>query len=148
MKRLSLLSTLVAFAVVAVADGGDDTLRYYIEKAELVAVASIVSVATLGIKEEGVQPYSCKVKVVEVLRGAPALAKAEQELTVYIERFENKPEDQLSILKPGSKCIFFLVPSGRSDTDHFNSVDMWFGIQPYNSHMASRIKELSQPKKK
>lgn len=148
MKYLAVVILSAVLAAPVLADDSDDTLRYYTQKSQLVAVGTIVSVETLGIKESGVQPYSCKVKIKEVPKGAPALAAPDQNITLYIERFENSTDDRLDILRPGSKCIFFLAPSDRSDTDRFNTVDMWFGIQPYNSHMVSSIKRISQPKKK
>ena len=147
MKRLALLLILCAIPLAARSDESDGTLQFYTGKSELVTVGTIVSVQTLGITEEGVQPYSCKVKVSQVLKGAPALAQSGQTINVYAERFESKPSDRLSILKAGKECVFFLAPSERSDTPYFNTVDIWFGIQQFNSQMARRIKELSKQKK-
>jgi len=148
MKPFALTIATIASAIVAVADEGDKTLQYYVNQSELVAVVSIISVEALGVKEVGVQPYNCRVKVVEVLKGTPALATPEQVIGVYVERFETSPDDQLAILKAGSRCIVFLAPIGRSDSDQFRTVDMWFGVERYNSHMARSLKELAQPKKK
>lgn len=139
MKQAVAMLSIVCFAGLASANSGDGTLQHYIRNSELILSGKIVS-EVIGEQEEvGVRVYQLKIEIAEVLHGT---APGKAAFSFYINRFELRPGDDLPYMKRNTKCIFLLKKA-----PYWREADMWFGVQPYNSHMANRIKELSKQKK-
>jgi hypothetical protein len=128
----------VLLAAHAVGDDGDDTLRFYLGKSDLVVVGTIASEPVGVVKEAGVVHYPCDVAVTDVLKGAAP----EKPLRVNIIRFERDEADTLPWLKKGARCILFL--KAASGMPAWQTADVWFGIQPESPWMVRSLKRLAR----
>jgi hypothetical protein len=125
----------------AVADEGDDTLRSYLARSDLVVLGEIASEPGEFQKESGVANYVCDFRVTEVLKGTKP---AGDSLTVNIRRFEMDEADRLPELKKGSKCILFLKRAEGGETPAWKTADFWFGFQRPSPWMARSLKRLAE----
>ncbi|HEV3255428.1 MAG TPA: hypothetical protein VG013_00985 [Gemmataceae bacterium] len=139
MKTLLAFGLMLVFAASAAADGGDDTLRFFLSKSDLVVVGTVTSDPAGVEKEAGVVNYHCRVAVSEVLKGK---VSTKGELAVNIIRFESAEEDKLPYLKKGAKCILFLK-SADPKTSSWETADVWFGVQQFSPWMARSLKRLA-----
>ena len=140
MKWVVCILALLAPSALLRADSGDDTLDHSIEKSDLIISGKILS-EVIGEQEEmGVSVYHHKIEVIGVLHGK---SPNQKRFDFHINRFESSEADALPYMKRGSKCIFFLKKK-----PYWREADVWSGAQPYNSHVAKRIKELSERKKR
>jgi hypothetical protein len=139
MKTLLAFGLTLVLAASAAADGGDDTLRFFLSKSDLVVVGKLTSEPAGVEKEAGVVNYRCQVAVSEVLKGKAA---TKGELTVNIIRFESAAEDKLPWFKKGATCILFLK-SADPKTPAWETADVWFGVQPSSPWMARSLKRLA-----
>jgi hypothetical protein len=140
MRTLLAVGLMVVFTASAAADGGDDTLRFFLSRSDLVVVGTLTSDPVGVEKEAGVVNYHCQVAVSEVLKGK---VSSKDELTVTIIRFESAEEDKLPWLKKGARCILFLK-SADPKTPSWETADVWFGVQPSSPWMARSLKRLAR----
>lgn len=139
MKWMYLTLALLGTAPAARADDGDETLRGWLAKADLVAAGQIVS-EPIGITHEtGVPNYICDFKVAEVLKGDAALAGTTT--SVNIVRFELAEKDKSPLVKKGGECILFLK-NVSPDKPVWRTADLWFGIQPASPWLVRSLKRL------
>ena len=143
MKQIAAVVAFLVLAIMADAHDGDDSLRHYIKKSTLIAKGTISSEIVNVVDRSGVVNYSFSFKWSDILHGeAPPEESGSLEVTVI--QFEYG-SDGSPLLKKGKSCILFLVPIPGSK--EFKSADPWFGIQPDNGLMVTRIKALSKEQK-
>ena len=137
---LAAVLVLAGASARVLADDSDDTLRYYLSKADLVVAGQIENEPLGASKEAGVLHYSCEFKIVEVLKGKSPAAGP---IRVALVRFEIDPKDKLPFLKQGGECILFLRETPGS-IPHWKTADFWFGAVQYSPWMAHSLKRLAQ----
>ena len=91
MRLFTLLFFLLAVSPV-IADDDDETLKFYLSKADLVVVGKISSDPIGIINETGVPNYNCDFLVSAVIKGDAKLEG--QVIKVNIKRFEIKDKDK------------------------------------------------------
>ncbi|MCH7725931.1 MAG: hypothetical protein IH991_05540 [Planctomycetes bacterium] len=136
---------MLSFATPVIADDGDDTLRFYLSKSDLVVRGVIVSTPIGEIDEVGVVNYICEFKIAEVLKGKKP---SKSPMAVNVIRFEMGKDDRVPFLKKGGKCILFLKQARRGTIPAWHTVDMWFGIQRPSPWMVRSLKRLAGEKKR
>ena len=142
MKLLALLFSLIAVLPVH-GDDGDDTLKSFLAKSELVVVGKITS-EPIGINDEaGVPNYNCEFHVQDILKGDSKL-KA-QVIKINIMRFELDAIDKHPLIKKNSECILFLK-SAAPNTPVWVTADFWYGVQYPSPWMARSLKRLAAEK--
>jgi len=141
MNRLWLAGLLlVSVAAAALADEGDDTLRFYLAKSKLVVLGEITSMSGADMTELGVLGYMCEFRVEDVLLGDEKLKGAA--IKVRIIRFGVGEKDHLPLLEKGQQCILFLKPLEQSSAEWITA-DFWFGVQYPSPWMARSLKRLA-----
>ena len=141
MRKTVFCVLMIVMPTPVFGDDGDDTLTYFLSKADLAIAARIASEPAGLTGEYGVVNYVCKVNVLEVLKGTSI---EKQELSVNIVRFERDPQDRIPWLKKGAKCILFLKWVGPKGVPTWKTADFWFGIQRYGPWMARSLKRLGK----
>jgi hypothetical protein len=137
--RSILCVLLLGLLTTGRADDGDDTLRAWLTKSELVVAGQIVS-EPIGITHEtGVPNYLCDFKVADVLKGDATLAGTT--IAVNIVRFELAEKDKSPLVKKDAECILFLK-NVSPDKPVWRTADMWFGLQPASPWLARSLKRL------
>lgn len=139
-EMLLVLLAMLLFGGAAHADEGDDTLKYYLSKSDLVVLGTIVNEPASFSSELGVLYYSCKFEVHDVLKGDASLEG--KTLHVSIKRFEMVVEDKHPLLKRGHQSILFLK-DGSLDVPSWVTTDFWFGLQYPSRWMAQSLKRLA-----
>ena len=147
-KRLHFALMAAAFFLVqhagpALGDEGDDTLRFYLSKSDLVVVGTITSEPGGRIFEVVVVHYWCDFAVSDVLKGEDL---AKKEVAVNIVRLEVADKDRLPDVKKGAKCILFLKAMPKGQILRWQSADVWFAFQRYDPLMARSLKRLAAEK--
>jgi hypothetical protein len=139
MREVISLGLILALRASAFAAGGDDTLRFFLAKSDLVILGEITS-QPVGISSEvGVVEYACDFRIAEVLKGG---TPGSGTLAVNIVRFELEEGDRLPELKKGGKCILFLKSASRGEMPPWRTADFWFGVQRPSPWMARSLKRL------
>jgi hypothetical protein len=142
---LSLVLSLVPG--LAVADDGDDTLRHYLAKADVVVLGEFTSEPVGFTKEAGVVSYGADFKIAQLIKGA---AQGDRRvggtIPVNVVRFESHPEDRLPYLKKGGQCILFLKASDCQPNATYITADVWFGVQRPGPWLARSLSRLAQEK--
>jgi hypothetical protein len=137
MNRFLLLCLL---AGTAIADDGDETLRGWLAKSELVVAGQFIT-EPIGITHEtGVLNYVCDFKVAQVLKGNTALAGSTS--SVNIVRLELDVKDKYPLIQKDAECILFLT-NVSPDKPAWQTVDFWFGVQPASPWLARSLKRLA-----
>jgi hypothetical protein len=131
---------LIVGAPRAFADAGDDTLRFYLAKADVVVAGTIAAEPVGRMGEQGVITYLLDVKASEVVAGDAGKARR---MHVYLNLFEFEPGDRLAYLRKGAKVILFQKRAEEGAVPLWEGADVWFGIQPYHSTMAMSLKRLA-----
>jgi hypothetical protein len=144
MRQFLAVGLVFVLSASAHADSGDDTLRFFLSRSDLVVVVTITSDPQAIPKEAGAVHYNCNAAVAEVLKGAGE-ASPKDELSVSIIRLEREAEDKVPYLKKGGKCILFLKSAGVK-VPYWESADVWFGVQRHSPWMARSLKRLAQEK--
>jgi hypothetical protein len=144
MKASLFLSALLALPFSSLAEHGDQTLQYFMSNCTVVVSATIASQPERKTDEAGLVRYAFDVEIAEVLhaRGGSWFEKQDR-IRVGMTRYEMNEQDALPFLKKDARCILFLSVWAETGV-----ADPWFGVQPYNIHMANRLKELSKQNKK
>lgn len=137
MKPLLLLLLL---CVAVRADDGDDTLRGWLAKSELVVSGTITNEPVAIQFDSGFARYSCDFKVEDVLKGEVALAG--QTIQVTITRSELDTPDRMVPIQKDHRCILFLKKAA-ADKPAWQTVDMWFGLQPTDPARQRSLKRLA-----
>ncbi|MFO0841523.1 MAG: hypothetical protein U0797_03850 [Gemmataceae bacterium] len=117
-------------------DTDDDTLRYYLSKADAVVVGKVTDgLQRLGVDFEPI-PVSVigfQVKVIKSIKGKVA---AKQAIMVTVTRAHDigtsAPPNQ------GEEFVLFLKSSG----DAWVSADKWFGMRPYSRTFVAHLERV------
>jgi hypothetical protein len=142
MKLLALFASLLA-VLPARGDSGDDTLKSFLSKSDLVVMGKITSEPIGIISESGVPNYICEFRVQDVLKGDGKLK--DQVLKVNIMRFEMDAKDKHPLIKKDGECTLFLK-SATPNTPAWVTADFWFGVQHPSPWMARSLKRLATEK--
>ncbi len=133
----------------AVADTGDDTLRHYLSRSDVVVDATIRSLGGAFYGEVGVANYVVELDVHAYVKGKlpdppkDALVPGEPvRPRATIVRFELVEADRLPYLKEGARVVLFLKQLGEGNSPRHQTSDMWFGVQPQGPWLVRRLKEL------
>ena len=144
MKMPSILAVVVAVLISGIAvraDGGDDTLRFFLSKSDLI-VSGKITTEPFGITfETGVVNYICEFKVDQVVKGDQKLAG--QVIKVNIIRFEQDEQDKHPLVKKDAACILFLK-STAPDRPTWATADFWFGVQHPSPWMIRSLQRLAK----
>jgi hypothetical protein len=148
--RAVLIVILAAWsATTARADAGDDTLKYYLSKADLVVLGEVTS-DPVGVTSAATVTDFFEFKIAQVLKGnGPAKGTTMKVSTLH---YAFDPEDQPRELRKGGKCILFLKAARPKESPAWATVDPWFGVQPVSSFKVWNLARLaadeaSAPKK-
>ena len=142
MRMVKALGLVLGLAVPAFADDGDDTLRFFLSKSELVVLGEITSEPHGVWDEKGVVNYICDFRIAEVLKGKKP---GTDTVAVNIVQFELDKEDRLPGLKKGTKWIVFLKSAPDGAKPPWRTADFWFGVQRPSPWMAQSLKRLAEP---
>jgi len=130
MKIISLIVIALAAAQFAWCQPGDDTLRFYLSKSNMVIA---------GEMQEGIcstssfQACSFSIRVDEAFKGGAVRGDI---VAFQTESFWG--DYALPCHAEHAKCIVFLTPG--KETGHWKVADPWFGMQNYSSFLATSIK--------
>jgi hypothetical protein len=148
--RAVLIFILAAWsATTARADAGDDTLKYFLSKADLVVLGEVTR-DPVGITSAGSVTDFFDFKIAQVLKGkGPAEGTTMKVSALY---FTFDPEDQPRELRKGGKCILFLKAAPPKVSPAWTTVDPWIGVQPASPFKARNLARLAadevpEPKK-
>ena len=138
MRILTICIAMLLLPCMVTAWEGDDTLRYYMSKSDLVVAGRIVSEPIDLVHETGVTHSSFRFKVEEVLFGTrPDLQ--DDSFQVVILTVNTAGDGRPELLKKDSRCLLFL----KNILNAWHGADRWFQVQPYNSLMIQSIKRLT-----
>lgn len=144
LRYMIALGLTLGLATFAVADDGDDTLRFYLSKSDVVLLGEFTSEPIGAIKEAGVIHYQADCKISQLIKGeALGERRAGGTVKVNMVRFEQEAEDQFPELKKGGKCILFLKCNDRQATPSYITSDVWFGVQRPSPWMAKSLSRLA-----
>lgn len=142
-RVVTLATALVLGLVVnAAADEGDDTLRMYLSKSDIVVAGELLSEPKGRASEAGVVHLSFRFRVTDVLKGK---AVDDRDILVAIARYELMSGDDLPWVRKGAKATLFLRKRStkKGTGPELSGADMWFGIQPANWTMQKSLKRLA-----
>jgi hypothetical protein len=142
LAALGLL--LCLFAAPARADDGDDTLRAYLAKSDVVLLGEFTSEPESFVREAGMVHYQADFKIAQLLKGKPlAERRVGGTIKVNVVRAEFEKDDRLPELEKGGRCILFLKCNDRQPTPSYITVDLWFGVQRAWPTMAKSLARLA-----
>jgi len=145
MRILTYCLALFLASGVCWADEGDDTLKRWLDKSDLVVAGTITS-GPLGASDElGVVNYSCDFKVSDVCKGDTTLAG--KTIALSIVRFVIDERDRHPLIKKDGECILFLKTEGTEGTSRLVTSDFWFAVQCPSPWMVKSLKRLAEPEK-
>ena len=124
------------------ADGGDDTLKQWISKSDLIISGTIVSEPIGVTSEMGVPNYICEFKVVDVCKGDVELKG--KTIKINIKRFEMVDKDHHPLIKKDDESILFLKRTPKGNKPQWETADFWFGIQHPSPWMVKSLKRCAQ----
>ena len=142
MKLLALLFSLIAVLPVR-GDDGDDTLKSFLSKSDLVVMGKITYEPFFNSDEFGVLNYNCEFRVQDVLKGDAKLKG--RVIKINIIRFEKDAKDKHPLIKKDGECILFLKRP-TPNIPEWVTTDFWFGVQHPSPWMASSLKRLAAEK--
>jgi hypothetical protein len=136
-----LLACLVPGLVLA--DDGDDTLRFYLSRSDVVVLGEFASELDAHTREAGVVHYGGTFRIDQLIKGkAQGERRVGGTIDVHVVRFESAPEDRLPELKKGGRCILFLKENKQPGSP-CSTVDVWFGVQRPSPWMARSLARLA-----
>lgn len=149
MKRIlpaSTIAALVLFGILAASAGeGDDTLRFFLAKSDLVVSGTISSNSIVVTTGSGIHYYLFEFQVDDVLKGEVGLKG--KLIQVSIKRFEGgRNWKGHPLLKDGAQCILFLRGVKPPSLPAWREADPWFSVQPANLSMSESLKRLAAAK--
>ncbi len=127
--------TFVLMLVASASAEASDPLGLLIGASDLIVIGEITDSPTGIMLEAGVMHWLCHVRVSKVLKGA---APKQEALYVDVVRY-GWEKDRPHYLKKGGHCILFLKRAGIKAKPMWETVDVWFGIQPNNESMAREL---------
>jgi hypothetical protein len=143
MKMLTVLAAFFALVSgVCYADESDDTLRFFLSKADLIVLGTVTSEPTERVEEEGVPSYLCEFTVSDVCKGDITLRS--KTVKVSIKRFERDKKDHHPLIKKDAECILFLKKAPERTTPQWVTADFWLGVQYPSPWMVKSIKRLAK----
>ena len=143
---LALLVTVVVILLAAFArvDADDETLEFYLAKAEVVLLGEFTSEPIGYSTEGGVVHYQADFQIEQILKGGELGERhVGGTIKANMVRFEFEPEDKLPELAKGGRCILFMLCNDRQETPSYLTVDMWFGVQRASPTMAKSLARLA-----
>jgi hypothetical protein len=159
MRRIAVTVLVGALALTvwhvarrADADDGDDTLKRWLARSDVVVDATVRSLDGPRYLEAGVAHYGAALDVHETLAGDPLEAPSREAgrsddaalPRVAIVRFERVDADRLPYLEEGARVVLFLRRApGR--VPRYETSDSWLGVQPYGPWLARRLAALAAP---
>jgi hypothetical protein len=149
MKRILAaltIAALVLFGILAASAGeGDDTLRFFLAKSDLVVSGTISSNSIVVTTDPGMPNYLFEFQVDDVLKGEVDLKG--KLIRVNIRRFEGGPNWKgHPLLKDGAHCVLFLKGVKKPSLPAWGEADPWFSVQPANPSMTESLKRLAAAK--
>ena len=132
---------LLLLCTVCAADEDDDTLKFYLSRAGLVVVGTIVAEPTGIVTEAGVLNYITDFRVTGVLKGDRDFEG--NAMRINIKRFEMTEKDRSPLIKKDSDCILFLKKEPEGTVPQWTTADFWFGVQQPSPWMEKSLKRLS-----
>ena len=143
MKLLSaFLVAAVLLPSIVLADAGDDTLKFYLSKSNLVIKGKINTEPLGTVDELGVPNYICEFKVADVLKGDGKLKG--KTININIMRFEMDKKDRHPLIRKDAECILFLKKPPKGSVPQWVTADFWFGVQHPSPWMAKSLKRLAK----
>ncbi len=137
---LMLLGTRAASA-----EEGDDTLRFFLAKSDLVVSGTINSNSIVVTTDPGAPNYLFDFQVDDVLNGEVGLKG--KLIQVSIKRFEGgRNWKGHPLLRDGAQCILFLRGVNPPSVPAWREADPWLSVQPANLSMIESLKRLAAAK--
>ena len=137
MKALFAL-TAAFLASSVIAEEGDDTLRYFLSKSDIVVIGKVATDPEVDVSEDGVAKCRFGVSVTESLKGD----NADDYINVTVAHSASNADDKLPWLNKKSKVLLFLRNAGDQERPNWTGADVWFSVQPHSGRMASSLKRL------
>lgn len=143
MRRLtSLLAPIFLFSVASTkGDGGDETLKFFLSKSDLVVMGKFTAEPDGHTTHPGVLQYLCEFQIQDVLKGNTGLKN--QAIKLVLTCFEVTSEDKHPLVNKDGECILFLNQAPPQNKPPWRSADFWFGVQPPSPTMAASLKRLA-----
>lgn len=128
------------------ADDGDDTLRSYLSKSDVVALGEFTSEPIGESAEAGLVHYQADFKIARLLKGKPLGDRRDGgTIRANVVRVEFEPADKLPALRKGGRCVLFLTCNDRQGPPSYITADPWFGVQPPLPSLAKSLARLAAP---
>jgi len=145
MRNVTVTLFLCALALwftasaLALDEEGDDTLRMYLSKSEVVVLGEFATEPIRRNYETGVDFYDADFKIAKLVKGKEqGNRRVGGTIRVKVIR-DFYPDDRPPELKKGGKCILFL-----KSLEHIHeSADPWFDIQTPRRRMVSSLVRLA-----
>ena len=139
---LMTVASLLLGIPAANAEEGDDTLRFFLSKSDLVVSGTINSNAMVVTTDPGRPHYTFDFQVDDVMKGEVGLNGTR--IQVSIMRFEDgRKWKGHPLLKGGTRCILFLRGVKPPSLPPWREADVWFSVQPANISMNESLKRLA-----
>ena len=141
MNTSTILASILVglFSGVSVrADDGDDTLKFFLSKSDLVVAGKITTEPVARTFEAFVPNYLCEFKVDDIAKGDQKLKG--QTIKVNIKRFEQVDQDKHPFVKKDAACILFLKSTSGGS---WETADFWFGVQSPGPWMMRSLQRLA-----
>ncbi len=148
-RLAALVAALICLAApITMADEGDDTLKFFLSRSELIVSGRITTDPTGMSEEVGVFNYTCEFQIQDVLKGDTSLKG--RDINVRIIRFERDARDKHPLIKKDKECILFLksAPNASPTAPAWVTADCWFGVQEPGPWMARSLKRLTAQRAK
>jgi hypothetical protein len=140
------IAALVLFGILAASAGeGDETLRFFLAKSDLVVSGTINSNSVVVTTDPGIPNYLFEFQVDDVLKGEVGLKG--KLIRVSIRRFEGgRNWKGHPLLKDGAQCILFLRGVKPPSLPAWREADPRFSVQPANPSMTESLRRLAAAK--
>ena len=140
--RWIIISAIVVIAVAATPKQAElpSPLEVLVARSELVISAKIKGKPLAFVTDAGTLHYIFLSEQVKVLHGSHDGLTS---MRAALERPEYEGE-QLAHFVDGAECIVFLNKPNKNVPKVWRVSDRWFGVQPMNRQMASRIQGISR----
>jgi hypothetical protein len=138
------IAALLLFGILAAsAEEGDDTLGFFLSKADLVVSGTINSNSIVVVTTDpGMPDYLFEFQVEDVLKGEAGLQG--KLIRVCIRQFEGSRDWKgHPLLKDGAQCILFLRSVKLPSPPVWREADPWFSVQPANRSMSQSLKRMA-----
>lgn len=140
MRTILALALISLLTASAWADQGDDTLRRWLAKADVVLVGKIRTPPLATTMELGVINYHVDLDVTGWLKGKGP--KDANRMRATVVRFELDEDDRVSWLVKDSEVILFLNRTKGSGA--LRTTDNWFGAQKKRTWLLRSLKRLAK----